>query len=1258
MTLNSSGISISGPVETGVGLSAAGQSASAGVITLSNSNNVSFGMAGSVVTATATFAGGAAQSIGVSTGGNTLGNTGTYSGQVVFAGGNNITLSVGTAAGGAQTITISGANAGGAQTGISGIIVSNTTYTSGTVSFSNANGITFGSSAGQAITASYNSTQFAGTGTSITGNASITLNSNGIAFNGSGLAGTSTGAAGASVTLNSSGISLSVTQSNQAVSAQGGSSAFQTLVFTNSNNVSFSNTGGSVWGSYALNVSAGAGTSNALSGITFANSNSITFGLSTGVGVGTMTASVSYPAQTNQTLSLAATSNTAGNTSGMSVDARSLTLAGYGNASVGFSTSAGGSSVIISVTTAAQTAQTIGLYASSQTTAQSSSSTVDARSLTIVGQGNISVGLSAGSFIISQTGGGGGLTTGGFYALGNTTQNSSTTLALTALSFNALGAMTMGYSNSSIQVSAPQTSNLSATGNASISTNGQTISIGANAAAVSISGNSTSAGAGYSNISTGTAIFAGGNNITLSQNGASITISGANVGGAQTGISSVVAAGGTQTAGEISFINSNNVSFGMSTGAVTGSITASYALNVSAGAGTSNALSAITFANSNSITFGLSTGAGVGTLTASVSYPAQTNQQMTLYATSNTTQSSTGTTNASSVIFAGAGAVSVGITNGSVVVSAPNTIAQTNQTLGLYASSQTTAQSSSSTVDARSLTIVGQGNISVGLSAGSFIISQTGGGGGGFELSAGASSQSTGTIVFSNSNNVTFGMSTNAAAAATVTASASFPAQTNQTIGAYATGANTTAQSSSTTFDARSLSISGAGIVSAGMSTTAAGAPVLVISATTAAQTNQTLSWAATSNTSGNTSGMTVDARSLTIAGYGNISVGMSTSAGGSTLVFSAATAAGLTTGGFYALGNTTQNSSTTLPLTAMSFNGLGAMTVGYNNSSIQLSAPNTSSLVGSNGISISTNGSTISIIDNPYTQSWFAPEIYGNTLTSAHANGTLYLRPFELDGAMNINQVIFQQSLSSISSTLSISASVSAGNASSGTGSWGQSGTVLLFSRLNTNATNASFGSIQTFNSTSYTVSAGYSLSVSWSTNASSATASWTTSAAVGYINNIGSNGAITTTAQTQSGSSTFSSTSTNANSFSSSYGMSFVHPFLTGLRPLFIPHSSGTVAPNEYYIGIIQSTATGSTNYAELTRPMVTSPVMLYFTASSNNYLEIGNSVAITTSNYRNGFGSYSSSGNTTTAIALSQISQMASNASLYFALDGYTK
>lgn len=61
-------------------------------------------------------------------------------------------------------------------------------------------------------------------------------------------------------------------------------------------------------------------------------------------------------AQTNQTLSLAITSNTTGNTSGMSVDARSLTLRGDGIVSVGLSTSAGGSSVIFSATQSNQAA--------------------------------------------------------------------------------------------------------------------------------------------------------------------------------------------------------------------------------------------------------------------------------------------------------------------------------------------------------------------------------------------------------------------------------------------------------------------------------------------------------------------------------------------------------------------------------------------------------------------------------------------------------------------------------------------------------------------------------------------------------------------------------------------------------------------------------------------------------------------------------------------------------------------------------------
>ena len=68
---------------------------------------------------------------------------------IQFAGGNNITLSTATAAN-VTSITISGPNAGGAQTGISGISNSETMYTSGTVRLSGTNNVTVFSTTGQA----------------------------------------------------------------------------------------------------------------------------------------------------------------------------------------------------------------------------------------------------------------------------------------------------------------------------------------------------------------------------------------------------------------------------------------------------------------------------------------------------------------------------------------------------------------------------------------------------------------------------------------------------------------------------------------------------------------------------------------------------------------------------------------------------------------------------------------------------------------------------------------------------------------------------------------------------------------------------------------------------------------------------------------------------------------------------------------------------------------------------------------------------
>lgn len=145
LTLNSGGLQFNGANLAGTTTGFAGANISGSITHNTAGINLSLSVAAP--------GGGGAFSAGVS-GGNTSGDTGATGTRVVFAGGNNVTLSQATNANGA-TITISAANAGGAQTGISGIVVSNTTYTAGTITFQNANGISFGSSGANGISASY-----------------------------------------------------------------------------------------------------------------------------------------------------------------------------------------------------------------------------------------------------------------------------------------------------------------------------------------------------------------------------------------------------------------------------------------------------------------------------------------------------------------------------------------------------------------------------------------------------------------------------------------------------------------------------------------------------------------------------------------------------------------------------------------------------------------------------------------------------------------------------------------------------------------------------------------------------------------------------------------------------------------------------------------------------------------------------------------------------------------------------------------------
>lgn len=235
---------------------------------------------------------------GVSTGGNTAGTTGMVGGQLVFAGGANITLSA-SRSGGRETVSIIAGTAAAAPVNFSAGTTSNNL---GTVVFSNSNGVSFGLN-GSTITASAvggaggGIALAAGTQTATT-NTVLFANSNGLTFGMSD----STRITGSYTVPSVAGLI-----SNINVSAGTTSNNLSNLVYADGNNVSFGLNGSTLTGSVAsslTNVRVSAGTtSNLLSALTLANSNGVSFGLD----AGTITAQ--HNALTSQSNQAASASN-------------------------------------------------------------------------------------------------------------------------------------------------------------------------------------------------------------------------------------------------------------------------------------------------------------------------------------------------------------------------------------------------------------------------------------------------------------------------------------------------------------------------------------------------------------------------------------------------------------------------------------------------------------------------------------------------------------------------------------------------------------------------------------------------------------------------------------------------------------------------------------------------------------------------------------------------------------------------------------
>lgn len=473
--LNPSGTGGGGPITFSAGLS----SASLNSLVFSDGNGVSFGLNGSTITASVGAAGAGLTNIKVSAGttSNLLSaltfNDQTVTNAVSFGlSGSVITGAVGafltTARGSTDAIGLNTAksnvtwtvNSSGLSLDARGYAGTATAITGGSLTV-NSDGVSLNLPA--YLTTARRSTDAIGLNTAKT-NVTWTVNSSGLSFDASGYAGTATAITGGSLTVNSDGVSLNLpaylTTARRSTDAVGLNTAQTNVTWTvNSSGIS-------------INAGGYAGTNTAMTG------GSVTLN-SSGI-------SINVATQTNQTLGIYASSNTTSSVSSGTIDARSLSIRGMGVASIGYSAgeiivsvpsggggltnvrvSAGTTSNLLSAITfadsngvsfgldastltasvAAQTNQTLGLYAVSNTTGQSSSSTFDARTLSFHGAGIASVGYSNGSVVVSVPSGGGGITAINVSA-GTTSNN------LTALTFADSNGISFGLNASTITANA------------------------------------------------------------------------------------------------------------------------------------------------------------------------------------------------------------------------------------------------------------------------------------------------------------------------------------------------------------------------------------------------------------------------------------------------------------------------------------------------------------------------------------------------------------------------------------------------------------------------------------------------------------------------------------------------------------------------------------------------------------------------------------------------------------------------------------
>lgn len=395
---------------------------------------------------------------------------------------------------------------------IGGIAAGGATVLTGTVSFANANGVTFGVN-GSTVTASVapsgQTISLSAIGNTTGSTASTTFNTN-LSYSGAG--------------------GVSVGFSGQTIIISGATTAAQTI--------------------QSANIFAVGNTTGSTSSTTFNTNLSFSGGGIASVGLSGNTVIISAPAR-----SMTAVGNTTGSTSSTTFNAIN-SFSGAGGVSVGFS----GQTIIISgATTAAQTIQSANLFAVGNTTGSTSSTTFNTN-LSFSGTGIVSVGFSGNTVIISATTSQ-SVQTEGWTAIGNTTGSTSSTSFNSNFSISGSAGISVGFSGQTIQIAGPATSaqswfassnttgstssttfqnnfTLQGAGGVSVGFSGQSIIIsggaggGAGTLSVTAVGNTT-ASTSSTTIAENNVVFSGAGAASLGFSGNTIVVSAASAGNTQ-----------------------------------------------------------------------------------------------------------------------------------------------------------------------------------------------------------------------------------------------------------------------------------------------------------------------------------------------------------------------------------------------------------------------------------------------------------------------------------------------------------------------------------------------------------------------------------------------------------------------------------------------------------------------------------------------------------------------------------------------------